>query len=241
MGGVLPALLARRALAVPGGGFPSLSPAAPTFRLLFCPYPPVPLPSGKGETKVILCKGLRPLHPRGLNPGGTGEGWRLTRRRGARQFWSPDCPADMVPKGGLPPRSPACPAFIVFPAPIPPAPFPAGRGRLLVYFAGGWRPRHPCAEPLTALTDHAIQASPRGAEPGRHWLRSTTHSGKFWGVRGTLSRVPRRLFAPIPGGWGTLSRVPRRFSPLKRRGKCDREPFCAGYRGGQSRRGGSRI
>ena len=66
-------------------------------------------------------------------------------------------------------------------------------------------------------------ATPRGAEPGRCWLRSTTHSGKFWGVRGTLSRVPRRL------------------SPLKRRGKCDREPFCAGYRGGQSRRGGSRI
>ena len=132
------------------------------------PSPRPPSPPGKGETKVILCKGLCPLHPRGLNPGGTG-GWRLTRPEGGWRFWSPDCPADMVPKGGLPPRSPACPAFIVFPAPIPLSPFPAGRGRLLVYFAGGWRPRHPCTEPLTALNNHAIQATPRGAEPGRHW------------------------------------------------------------------------
>ena len=76
MGGVPPALLARRALAVPGGGLPSLSPVAPAFSLLFCPLSPQPAlaerssPVGKGETKVILCKGLRPLHPRaepGLN------------------------------------------------------------------------------------------------------------------------------------------------------------------------------
>ena len=38
------------------------------------PHPPVPLPGGKGETKVILCKGLRPLHPRGWVGRGTGEG-----------------------------------------------------------------------------------------------------------------------------------------------------------------------
>ena len=50
------------------GGFPSLSPAASAFRLLFCPYPPAPLPSGKGRLEVILCKGLRPLHSQGLNP-----------------------------------------------------------------------------------------------------------------------------------------------------------------------------
>ena len=60
-----PALLARRALAVPGGGLPSLSSVAPAFSLAFCPpSPQPPSPVGKGETKVILCKGLRPLHPR---------------------------------------------------------------------------------------------------------------------------------------------------------------------------------
>ena len=80
--GLAPALSARRASAVPGGGracfvaclpchcgarggLPALSPANPAFNLLFRPHPPAPLPGGKGVTKVILCKGLRPLHPRG--------------------------------------------------------------------------------------------------------------------------------------------------------------------------------
>ena len=58
-------------------------PADSAFSLLFCPPSPKgkdsPLPAlaersspaGKGVTKVLSCKGLRPLHPRGLNPGGT--------------------------------------------------------------------------------------------------------------------------------------------------------------------------
>ena len=48
----------------PAGGLHSLSPVCPDFSLLFCPHPPDPLPGGKGEPKVISCKGLRPLHPR---------------------------------------------------------------------------------------------------------------------------------------------------------------------------------
>ena len=50
----------------PVGGLLSLSPACPAFSFLSCPHPPNPLPGGKGEIKIILCKGLRPLHPRGL-------------------------------------------------------------------------------------------------------------------------------------------------------------------------------
>ena len=117
----------------------------------FLPLSPrPPSPPGKGETKVFLCKGLRPLHPRGLRPGGAGERRNARARRGHNGFGRR-----------------ICQPYQCFPAPIPPTPFPTGRGRLLVYFAGGWRPRHPCTEPLTALTSHAIQATPRGAEPGR--------------------------------------------------------------------------
>ena len=42
------------------------------FSFTSAPIPPTPFPAGRGRLKVILCKGLRPLHPRGLNPGGTG-------------------------------------------------------------------------------------------------------------------------------------------------------------------------
>ena len=50
----------------PAGGGLSLSPAYPAVCVRFAPYPPAPLPRrGRGGLKVILCKGLRPLHPRG--------------------------------------------------------------------------------------------------------------------------------------------------------------------------------
>ena len=52
------------------GGFGRL-PALPLVCFL-SPIPPPPFPPGRGRIKVILCKGLRPLHPRGLNPRGAG-------------------------------------------------------------------------------------------------------------------------------------------------------------------------
>ena len=56
------------------GGVAGFLPRLPTL-LLACflaPYPPPPpFPSGEGGFLVFLCKGLRPLHPRWLNPGGT--------------------------------------------------------------------------------------------------------------------------------------------------------------------------
>ena len=61
-GGVPPALPARRALAVPCGGLPSLSPVSPAFSLLSFPHPPCPrspsaLPGGKGEILGYFMQG----------------------------------------------------------------------------------------------------------------------------------------------------------------------------------------
>ena len=58
-------------------------------------------------------------------------------------------------------------------APIPPTPFPAGRGRFKVYFAGGYRPRHPGIRPLAALTEPPKQA-PGGGVPSASPVRRKT-------------------------------------------------------------------
>ena len=48
-----------------------------------CPHPPSPLPlRGRGRIIVFLCKGLRPLHPRGWAGSGTGGGREGGVRRG---------------------------------------------------------------------------------------------------------------------------------------------------------------
>ena len=54
-----------------------------------------------------------------------------------------------------------CLPYHSFFSPIPPNPLPGGKGGLLVYFAGGYRPRHPCIRPFAALTKPAEQV-PRG-------------------------------------------------------------------------------
>ena len=92
----------------------------PRLSLLPCP----PSPSGKGETKVISCKGLRPLHPR-AEPKRRWEQGRTTHPAGA-------CPAGrrltlppLYPAGGVPALSPPCPAFSLLSCP----PSPEGKDR----------------------------------------------------------------------------------------------------------------
>ena len=103
-------------------------PADSAFSLLFCPlFPRPPSPVGKGVTKVISCKGLRPLHPRGLNPGGT---YNPSKNR--------------YPAGGVPFFSPANPAFGLLFCPLSPRPpSPAGKGVTKVISCKGLRPLHP--------------------------------------------------------------------------------------------------
>ena len=54
------------------GCLPSLPPAHPAFALLSCPYPPNPLPGGKGEILGYFMQGASPLASPGLNLYGAG-------------------------------------------------------------------------------------------------------------------------------------------------------------------------
>ena len=61
-GGLAPALPARRASAIPGGGLAFFAARLPCLYLLFCPLPPrPPSPVGKGETLGYFMQGASPL------------------------------------------------------------------------------------------------------------------------------------------------------------------------------------
>ena len=125
------------------GGLLSLPPAAPAFSLIFCPHPPDPLPGGKGETKVISCKGLRPLHPRGWVGCGTGFACGKRDTAGA-------CFLGCLPTLPL--------AYFAAPLPL------RGRGRLRLSHARGFAPCIPGAEPgrhrLSLPSRYPVQGEP---------------------------------------------------------------------------------
>ena len=98
----------------PAGGLPSLPPAAHAFSFDSAPYPPSPLPRrGRGRFLVFLCKGLRPLHPRGWMGRGTGSTCVSATRRGAepQRHWLD------LPRGRGPSQTPK------FLSPGPPSPW----------------------------------------------------------------------------------------------------------------------
>ena len=97
------------------------------------PIPPPPSQREGGDQGYFM-QGASPLASPGMNPSGTGTGRQTTR-----------------PAGGLPSLPPAYPAFSVLSFPHPPAPFPTGRGRSRLFYARGFAPCIP------------------GAEPGRRW------------------------------------------------------------------------
>ena len=135
----------------PAGGLPGRSAARPALSFICCPHPPFPpSPPGKGESQSLFRRGLRPPHP-------------CTEPSTALAD-----AAVQEPGGGLPGRSPGRPAlsFIGCPhPPFPPSPLPPpGKGESQSLFRRGLRPRHPCTESPTALTDAAVQV-PGGYTP----------------------------------------------------------------------------
>ena len=132
------AALGKGANHAPGGGLIFLVACRPCLELsLSAPYPPTPLPRrGRGRPRLFLCKGLRPLHPRGLNPGGTcttksfclftggavpAAKERGDRGRGTSAFEMVLSPGAGIANaaGGLSFWSPACPAFCFPFCPLP--------------------------------------------------------------------------------------------------------------------------
>ena len=176
--------------AVPGGGRRggSRPPTLPSA-CFPAPIPPTPFPAGRGESQSLFRRGLRPRHP---------------CTEPARHWLD------------LPIRHPAGGTMVlvagrfftlaVFLPPFPegdgypPAPFPAGRGRFLLYFAGGYRPRHPCIRPPAALIVPAKQAP--GAEGSLCFGAKQTEPPIFG-----QCRQPRRGGT---GGDGTIRRKRRR-------------------------------
>ena len=115
------------------------------------PYPPNPLPRrGRGRPKVYFAGGEAPGTP-ALN--------RLRHLQSLPLLY----PAGAYLLCRLP-----TPPIASLSAPQPPAPpSPVGKGEPQSLFRRGLRPRHPCTEPLAALTEPS-SAVPGGGVPG--WL-----------------------------------------------------------------------
>ena len=153
-GGLAPALAGSVGVGGTPRGLALFAACRPCLPPSFCPHPPTPFPAGRGRFLAFLCKGLRPLHPRGWMGRSTGSTCVSATRR-----------------GGLPSLPPAAHAFSFDSAPYPPSPrsqsdLPRrGRGRFLVFLCKGLRPLHPRGWMGRGTGSTCVSATPRGACP----------------------------------------------------------------------------
>ena len=109
---------------IPGGGLTGWLPVCPALSLLFCPHPPSPLPlRGRGSPKVYFAGGFAPRHPCGCACAALDVGREVA-----------------IPRWGLTGWLSVCPAFCLLCCPIPPTPFPAGRGDYKLILPGASPP-----------------------------------------------------------------------------------------------------
>ena len=134
-------------------------PADLAFSLLSCPHPPDPLPL-RGRGRILL------YFAGGSAPGTPATGWDAALvfpvesgfRRGGLPGWSPADLATVVPGGELAFFVARLPFyFSLLSCPHPPSPLPLrGRGRILLYFAGGSAPGTPATGWDAALAQLSV-------------------------------------------------------------------------------------
>ena len=114
-----------------------------SLALFPAPIPPAPLPVGKGESQSLFRRGLRPRHPCTEPPTAL-----IVPAKQVSDGWLARQVAGSAGVGGA--RWVVCPVgrlltlpLVCFAAPLPPTPFPAGRGRLRLFSCKGLRPLHP--------------------------------------------------------------------------------------------------
>ena len=183
------------------GGFGR--PPAPAFSFLFRPHPPSPLPlRGRGRPGLFHARGFAPCIP-ATEPA---------------RHWL-DLPIQ-YPAGVCLLCHLLTLPLVYFLAPHPPCPLPLrGRGRFLVYFAGGFAPGTPAFNRLRHLQSLPSkypaggfrQFGAKPSEPPFYWQCRQPRRGGTGGD-GTIRRKRRRrLRWSSPPGQGEP--VPRGFCP----------------------------
>ena len=144
----------------------------PPFACFFAPIPPPPSPPGKGETLGYFMQGAPPLASPAPEPEATRDNPAEQIPGGGLSGWLPADRVTVVPARG------ACllcrllaPAFSLLSFPHPPSPLPLrGRGRFLLYFAGGFAPATPALNRSRHLQFLPYRC-PAGARPPRRGRR----------------------------------------------------------------------
>ncbi len=168
--------------------FGRLSPLPLAFFLP--PIPPTPFPAGKGETKVVFLQGASPLASPALD-------------RLRHLFALPYLPP--AGRGAVSCRACFACRTNAFQPPIPPTPFPAGRGRPKLFFARGFAPCIPGLEPGRHLQNQPSGCPEWGFAPCETGVAFRYPAGAWQLRRGTgkQCRQPRRGGT---GGDGTIRR-----------------------------------
>ena len=154
------------------------------------PIPPTPFPGGEGGDYKFILPGAPPPAPRHQTAYGTDRHCHYGTRRGACRL----CRLPILP-------------LTYFLAPIPPPPFPAGRGETISFFAGGSAPGTPAFKRLRYL-QNLPSRYPAGACPRRRQFGAKPSEPPFyWQCRqprrgGTGGEELRRLRWSSPPGQG---------------------------------------